>query len=384
MAGGRSQSTAFLVMVAVASVICLSNVAADSSSVPDVNLVYDMTQFPGNTEALCVTGDMTLDLTATIIPDRYNEPKVVKESPNKIKFTRDLEARHLGQALMCTANNKGILVPLMTSDAKFIPRRLTVTVSQEQDLRLDLKTKSTQEFFWWMREPVKKTGPWTSARVVDDKLRIEHSLLQGSGLYSIAYKQEPIVYKELGFLAVTIRECREHQYGRACEEWCPDCMYGGECDAVTGECVCPPGLKGHRCQIKCNENKIGKSCNIDIDGNGKQICLVAPYGCECAPGYNGTKCETACSDGYWGAGCHQTCSHCVEGCTAIAGLCKKDKNADCVGGDLGLPRLRKPPRVTEIKHDRVTVTFDPWKAGYDDGELPSGSSLNYVVAYWVR
>ncbi|XP_042875136.1 uncharacterized protein LOC122255252 [Penaeus japonicus] len=78
MAGGRSQSTAFLVMVAVASVICLSNVAADSSSVPDVNLVYDMTQFPWNTEAFCVTGDTTLDLTATTIPDRHKEPKVVK------------------------------------------------------------------------------------------------------------------------------------------------------------------------------------------------------------------------------------------------------------------------------------------------------------------
>ncbi|XP_047480810.1 receptor-type tyrosine-protein phosphatase T-like [Penaeus chinensis] len=162
-------------------------------------------------------------------------------------------------------------------------------------------------------------------------------------------------------------------------------MHGGECSAAGGECVCAPGLSGHRCQAKCEENKIGKNCNIDIDGNGKQICLPAPFGCQCAPGYTGPKCQTECPEGSWGAGCLQTCSHCKGGCTPVAGLCNGDEQADCVGGDLGLPRLRKPPRIEAIKHDRATVTFEPWKKNYDDGELPEGASVtNYIVMYWVQ
>ncbi|XP_037781153.1 tyrosine-protein phosphatase Lar-like [Penaeus monodon] len=387
MESGRSQSTGLLAVVVVASIINLNEISVEgSSSIPDVNFVYEMTQFPSYTTAFCVTGDDTLRLTASTLPD-YDNP-TVEESPaeNRIDFTLDNDNRKLSRGLVCADEaSNNVSVPVMTELAKYTPEQIAVTVSREQELRLRLETNIDQDHVWWQKEPVQSKS-WYKADVTEDKtLKIAYSQLQGSGLYSITDNKENPVKKTFGTFSVIMRECPEHRYGRGCNEWCPDCMYGGGCSAGKGGCVCSPGLSGDRCQTKCKENKIGKNCNIDMDGNGKQICLPAPFGCQCAPGYKGPKCQTRCPEGFWGAGCLQTCSHCKRGCSPVAGLCYENEHADCVGGDLGLPRLRKPPSITAIKHDRVTVTFDYWNRNDNDGELPQGTWVtNYITVYWVQ
>ncbi|XP_063589592.1 receptor-type tyrosine-protein phosphatase mu-like [Penaeus indicus] len=388
MEGGRSQSTSLLAVVVVASIISLNKISVVGvSSIPDVNFVYEMTKFPSYTSAFCVTGDDKLKLTGSGIGD-YNNP-AVEESPekNKIDFPMDDNVRFFRRGLVCADEaGNSVTVPVMRGLSTYTPQRIAVTVSQEQELRLRYETNTDKDRVHWQKEPIQRSGNWYKANVTENKtLKIAYSHLKGSGLYSLTAETNPLVEQTLGTFSVIVRECPERRYGRKCSEWCPDCMYGGECSAGKGECVCSPGLSGDRCQTKCKENKIGKKCNINLDGKGKQICLPAPFGCQCAPGYTGPKCQSECPEGFWGAGCLQTCSHCKRGCTPVAGLCNEDEQAECVGGDLGLPRLRKPPNITAIKHDRATVTFEPWDKDYDDGELPEGASVkSYIVVYWVQ
>ena len=39
-------------------------------------------------------------------------------------------------------------------------------------------------------------------------------------------------------------------YGIGCNSLC-DCSNGGSCDAATGRCVCPPGIRGDKCEDGC-------------------------------------------------------------------------------------------------------------------------------------
>lgn len=384
---GRGQSTGLLAVVVMASITSFnSNSVGGSSTIPDVSFVYEMTKFPSYTNAFCVTGKDGLRLHATTIPNYYNPEIEDLPEKNRINFKWDKDGRKSSRGLVCADEaSANVSVPISGELAHNIPGSLSVTVSREQELRLKLENATNMGFVWWQKEPVGRDGTWYKATVTEDTtLKIPFSQLNGSGLYSIAStKSDPV--KTFGTFTVIVRECPEHKYGTGCSEWCPDCMYGGECSAGEGECVCPPGLSGNRCQTKCEGNKIGKNCNIDIEGKGTQICLPAPFGCQCAPGYMGLRCETDCPEGFWGAGCLQKCSHCKKGCTRIAGLCSEGEEADCVGGDLGLPRLRKPPGVSDIKHDQVTVTFEYWYENDADGELPQGTRLgNYIVVYWVQ
>ncbi|XP_047480812.1 uncharacterized protein LOC125033391 isoform X2 [Penaeus chinensis] len=135
MEGGRSQSTGLLAVVAVASIISLNKISVEgSSSIPDVNFVYDMTKFPSYTKAFCITGDDTSRLTGSTIPN-YDNP-TVKESPekNRIDFTLDSDMRLISRVLVCADEaGNNVTVPVMSDLAVYTPQRIAVTVSQGQE-----------------------------------------------------------------------------------------------------------------------------------------------------------------------------------------------------------------------------------------------------------
>ncbi|XP_028942358.1 tyrosine-protein kinase receptor Tie-1, partial [Antrostomus carolinensis] len=47
------------------------------------------------------------------------------------------------------------------------------------------------------------------------------------------------------------------KWGPSCEKDCPDCLNGGICHDHVGECICPPGFMGTRCERACREGQFG-------------------------------------------------------------------------------------------------------------------------------
>lgn len=37
------------------------------------------------------------------------------------------------------------------------------------------------------------------------------------------------------------------KWGPSCDKDCPECLNGGVCHDVHGDCICPPGFMGTRC-----------------------------------------------------------------------------------------------------------------------------------------
>lgn len=44
-------------------------------------------------------------------------------------------------------------------------------------------------------------------------------------------------------------------YGDGCTKKCK-CQNEGICDPVTGECICPPGIQGKKCEDGCPPGKL--------------------------------------------------------------------------------------------------------------------------------
>ena len=57
-------------------------------------------------------------------------------------------------------------------------------------------------------------------------------------------------------------ECDEGQYGLGCAHQC-QCLNGGDCHPVTGECHCAPGWRGEHCGERiCEQEELwGLGCN---------------------------------------------------------------------------------------------------------------------------
>lgn len=43
-------------------------------------------------------------------------------------------------------------------------------------------------------------------------------------------------------------DCPKNKWGTACNKECPECLNGGVCHDKDGDCVCPPGFMGTRCE----------------------------------------------------------------------------------------------------------------------------------------
>lgn len=49
------------------------------------------------------------------------------------------------------------------------------------------------------------------------------------------------------FFLLHFKACPEGTYGRGCSERC-HCQNGGSCHNITGECACPAGYTGLKCE----------------------------------------------------------------------------------------------------------------------------------------
>lgn len=130
--------------------------------------------------------------------------------------------------------------------------------------------------------------------------------------------------------------CPTGMWGVGCSNQC-ECSNGAQCDAVTGkishlasvvacktmilgECTCPPGLMGKKCDQDCPPGLFGANCVQHCLCLNNGTCDRKTGECSCQPGWIGPACEFLCPFGYYGLGCSRKCD-CRNGaaCHSVTG-----------------------------------------------------------------
>ncbi|XP_009332180.1 PREDICTED: tyrosine-protein kinase receptor Tie-1 [Pygoscelis adeliae] len=149
-----------------------------------------------------------------------------------------------------------------------------------------------------------------------------------NGVYSATFMGDSPLWS--AFYRLIVRACPAKKWGPSCEKDCPDCLNGGVCHDHVGECVCPPGFMGTRCERACREGQFGRNCQETCQRaqgcRGLSFCLPDPYGCSCASGWSGSRCSQACPPGYYGPDCALGCA-CRNG-----GSCNRFSGCICPAG----------------------------------------------------
>uniref|UniRef100_A0A8B9R480 Tyrosine-protein kinase receptor Tie-1 n=1 Tax=Anas platyrhynchos TaxID=8839 RepID=A0A8B9R480_ANAPL len=149
-----------------------------------------------------------------------------------------------------------------------------------------------------------------------------------TGIYSATFMGDSPLWS--AFYRLIVRACAAKKWGPSCEKDCPDCLNGGVCHDHVGECICPPGFTGTRCERACREGQFGRNCQETCQRaqgcRGLSFCLPDPYGCSCASGWSGSRCNQACPPGYYGPDCALACA-CRNG-----GSCNRFSGCVCPAG----------------------------------------------------
>ncbi|EPB74279.1 EGF-like domain protein [Ancylostoma ceylanicum] len=135
------------------------------------------------------------------------------------------------------------------------------------------------------------------------------------------------------------QDCEPGRFGAGCRGICA-CSNGASCDGVSGACTCTPGWRGKRCDRPCPDGRYGEECRFICDcATSNDTTLYNPFvarcdhvtgDCRCPPGWTGPDCATPCPPGRWGSGCNSECE-CANGatCDRLTGFC------DCPAGFMG-------------------------------------------------
>ncbi|XP_057194776.1 tyrosine-protein kinase receptor Tie-1 isoform X2 [Triplophysa rosa] len=238
-------------------------------------------------------------------------------------------------------------ITLINNDSKghFRPVRMSQTASIGDTVHL------TMDVLWMERRDIKWTfngnyiymTPSADVQNHTAVLDLEKVDKSHAGIYSARYVGESPLFS--AWMRLIIRECSCNKWGSDCDKDCPECLNGGVCHDKDGDCVCPPGFMGVRCETACREGMFGRncqeSCGAKDDCQGLSFCLTDPYGCSCASGWYGDRCHKPCPEGMYGADCLLSCN-----CTN-KGKCNRFSGCQCPTGWRG-QQCEKSDRAPEI------------------------------------
>ncbi|XP_055022543.1 laminin subunit alpha-1 [Boleophthalmus pectinirostris] len=115
---------------------------------------------------------------------------------------------------------------------------------------------------------------------------------------------------------------------------------GGNCNAETGECICPAHTQGAKCE-KCKPDHWGhdpvtgcQSCSCSSSGSFTSQCDLSSGQCSCREGFGASSCDR-CAPGYYG---YPECAPCgcdpagteEEFCNGTTGICDCLQDGQCV------------------------------------------------------
>ncbi|XP_036207589.1 tyrosine-protein kinase receptor Tie-1 [Myotis myotis] len=243
------------------------------------------------------------------------------------------------------ARRTSVLYVHNSPGAQLLPDKVTHTVNKGDTAVLSarvLKEKQT-DVIWKSNGSYFYTLDWHEAQDGRFLLQLPNAQPPMSGIYSATYLEA----SPLGsaFFRLIVRSCGPGRWGPGCTKECPSCLHGGVCHDQDGECVCPPGFTGTRCEKACREGHFGQSCQEQCPSTsgcrGLTFCLPDPYGCSCGSGWRGSQCQEACAPGHFGADCNLQCQ-CQNG-----GTCDRFSGCVCPPGWHGV-HCEKSDRIPQI------------------------------------
>ncbi|XP_008263640.4 tyrosine-protein kinase receptor Tie-1 isoform X1 [Oryctolagus cuniculus] len=239
--------------------------------------------------------------------------------------------------------------------AHLLPDKVTHTVNRGDTAVLSARVHKEKQtdVIWKSNGSYFYTLDWQEAREGRFLLQLPDVQPRSSGIYSATYLEA----SPLGsaFFRLIVRGCGAGRWGPGCAKDCPGCLHGGVCHDHDGECVCPPGFTGTRCEQACREGRFGQSCQEQCPGTsgcrGLTFCLPDPYGCSCGSGWRGSQCQEACAPGHFGADCRLQCQ-CQNG-----GTCDRFSGCVCPSGWHGV-HCEKSDRIPQILNVASELEFN--------------------------
>ncbi|XP_011934537.1 PREDICTED: tyrosine-protein kinase receptor Tie-1 isoform X2 [Cercocebus atys] len=239
--------------------------------------------------------------------------------------------------------------------AHLLPDKVTHTVNKGDTAVLSARVHKEKQtdVIWKSNGSYFHTLDWHEAQDGRFLLQLPNVQPPSSGIYSATYLEA----SPLGsaFFRLIVRGCGAGRWGPDCTKECPGCLHGGVCHDHDGECVCPPGFTGTRCEQACREGRFGQSCQEQCPGisgcRGLTFCLPDPYGCSCGSGWRGSQCQEACTPGHFGADCRLQCQ-CQNG-----GTCDRFSGCVCPSGWHGV-HCEKSDRIPQILNMASELEFN--------------------------
>ncbi|XP_051753961.1 tyrosine-protein kinase receptor Tie-1 isoform X2 [Ctenopharyngodon idella] len=231
------------------------------------------------------------------------------------------------------------------SKGYFRPVKVTVTASKGDTVPLimDVIRTERRDIQWKFNGNYHYMTPSADVRNSTAILDLEKVDESNAGIYSANYLGDSALYS--AWMRLIVRECPKNKWGSDCDKDCPECLNGGVCHDKDGDCVCPPGFMGMRCETACREGMFGRncqeSCKAENGCQGLSFCLTDPYGCSCASGWHGDRCRKPCVEGMYGADCLLSCN-CEN-----KGKCNRFSGCQCPTGWRG-QYCEKSDSVPEI------------------------------------
>ncbi|XP_053178766.1 tyrosine-protein kinase receptor Tie-1 isoform X1 [Scomber japonicus] len=229
--------------------------------------------------------------------------------------------------------------------ANFAPTDLTITVNSGETVHLSMQLLNYEkrDVTWKYNGNYYYMTHWNDMINRTAVLTLENTVSSNQGIYSASYVGNSPLHG--AWMRLIVRDCPSKKWGPSCENDCPECLNGGVCHDKDGDCICPPGFMGTRCETACREGMFGRncqeSCGSKMNCKGLRFCLPDPYGCSCASGWFGKHCDSACHNDKYGPDCKLSCK-CQNG-----GVCSRFSGCQCPTGWRG-QNCEKSDRAPQI------------------------------------
>ncbi|XP_035504678.1 tyrosine-protein kinase receptor Tie-1 isoform X3 [Scophthalmus maximus] len=321
-----------------------------TAEVTDVNH-FTISCINGENGAAQVELDIKRDNKILIFPKKPN----FKVHKPRIKEAMAREFRELDNIGIFYCESTQEAPPLETvtminnfARANFIPTHLTLTANKGEAVNLSMELLSSQkrDVTWKFNGNYYYMTHWNDMINRTAVLSVENAAFANQGIYSASYVGDSPLHG--AWMRLIVRDCPSNKWGPYCDKACPECINGGVCHDVDGDCICPPGYMGTRCETACREGMFGRncqeSCGSRLNCKGLRFCLPDPYGCSCASGWFGSRCEKPCQDDTYGPDCRLSCK-CQNG-----GVCNHFSGCQCPRGWRGqdCDRSDRAPQILAL------------------------------------
>ncbi|XP_023487675.1 tyrosine-protein kinase receptor Tie-1 isoform X4 [Equus caballus] len=282
-------------------------------------------------------------------PPPWQPPHLARNGSHQVTLRGFSQPSDLVGVFSCVGGAGARRTPVVyvhnSPGAHLHPDKVTHTVNKGDTAVLSARVRKEKQMdvIWKSNGSYFSTLDWHEAQDGRFLLRFPDVQPPSSGIYSATYLEA----SPLGsaFFRLIVRGCEAGRWGPGCTKECPGCLHGGVCHDQDGECVCPPGFTGTRCEQACREGRFGQSCQEQCPGTsgcrGLTFCLPDPYGCSCGSGWRGSQCQEACAPGHFGADCRLRCQ-CQNG-----GTCDRFSGCVCPSGWHGV-HCEKSDRIPQI------------------------------------